>query len=208
MPKDEARSESGLDNKGVDSHTFVALAYGYIQRHKRMDQLLDAWEIFTKDRHNLKLALLGPRSPDYDIDAAVQKRELKNKVFIDDSYPGMDVVFKYIYSADLCVNLRYPVYGSSSYTLMQVLSAGRPCVVTGAETFAEFSSQMIIKIPYGEVEVEDLVRVFNRAKDNPDEMENLGKRAREFIELNCLWSHAGPQYRRFLEEIYKTQPIV
>lgn len=200
--RDEARGELRLSKAGVSSGTFVALAYGFIQHHKRIDALLDAWKMFMAKAPDAKLILLGPRSPDYGIDWKIYDKKLIDKIFIDDSFPPMDIVYRYLYSADLCINLRYPVYGSSSHSLMQILSAGRPCVVTAEETFAEFPDEIVIKAPYGAGEVEALERIFVRAIERPDEMTGIGKRAREHVESTCLWRHAGPRYHKFLEEVY------
>ena len=199
--RETARALLGLDKTGIKTGAFVALAYGFIQRHKRIDSLLDAWKRFIPRAPGAKLVLLGPPSPDYDIEGAINARKLTNSIHIEGSYPPMDVVYSYLFAADLCVNLRYPVYGSSSYSLMQILSAGRPCVVTGEETFAEFPDDIVIKAPYGEGEVEALEKIFLRAIENPQEAREIGKRAREYVERTCLWSQTGPQYVEFLTKL-------
>lgn|GEM_PF-2275592 len=202
LSKEEARRALSMEEMGVKSNTFVAIAYGFIQRHKRIDALLDAWKRFTARLPEARLILLGPRSPDYDIAGAIRDRNIEQYITIVDSYPPMDSVYRYLYSADLCVNLRYPVYGSSSYSLMQILSTGRPCVVTAEETFAEFRDDIVIKAPYGVGEVEAIEKIFIRAIEKPEGMVEMGRRAREHVESTCLWSHAGPRYHKFLEDVY------
>lgn len=204
MSPQEARRHLELGKVGIDSATFVALAFGFIQRHKRIELLLEAWARFVKKEQNVKLILLGPRSPDFDVDELIMKKELSDKVLIDDSYPPMEKVYLYFFASDLCFNLRYPVYGSSSYSLTQMMSAGKPCVVTDLETFSEFSEDMVIKAPIGDKEVEFLENILMHARENPVHFEEIGKRARKYIESHCLWEQTGAKYRDFLLKLTDT----
>ncbi len=201
MPADAARESLGLNEKGVKPHTFVALVFGYIQRHKRIEPILDAWARFVTEAPDAMLLLVGPRSPDLDIDRAVAQRNLGDRVLIDASFVLMEKIRLYLFSADLCLNLRKPVYGSSSQSLMQILAAGRACVVTDAETFSEFPDEVVKKISCGPSEVDDILEVMRWAVNNSDERRELGMRAREFVEAGCLWSQVGEKYNDFLKRI-------
>ena len=75
MPSPAARESLGLEKLGIGPGTFVALAYGYIQRHKRIEPILEAWSRFSAETSDAKLLLVGPRSPDLDIDTAIAERK-------------------------------------------------------------------------------------------------------------------------------------
>ncbi len=201
IPGVEARKEAGLEKKGVGEGTFLAMVFGYIQPHKRIEPVLDAWKRFTEQNADAVLMIVGPRSPDLDVDNAVKERNLREKVIIEGEFLPMEKVWTYIYSADFCLNLRWPVYGSSSQSLMQLLAAGRPCVVTDAETFAEFPDDVVKKIPCDEGEVDSILETLKWAINNPEERRKMGERAGRHVQENCLWSKVGAEYDRFLREI-------
>jgi len=197
---DQARKTLNLERIGLGTRTFTALVYGYIQRHKRIEPILDAWSQFIRETPDAILLLIGPRSPDLDVDAAVAQRNLDDKVFVDASFVSSEKVLLYVFSADLCLNLRNPVYGSSSQTLMQILAAGRACVATDAETFSEFPDEVVKKITGGPQETLEILEALRWARDNAEERRNLGIRAREFVERGCLWSQVGEKYNEFLSD--------
>lgn len=201
--RESARKSLELERFGIGDDTFAVLAFGFIQRHKRILPLLDSWRAFTRKDSKARMILLGPRSPELDIDAELDERGLADRVVIDDSFPPMEVVNRYLFASDLCVNLRWPVYGSSSYSLMQILAAGRPCLVTDAETFSEFGDDCVIKVSHGEGEAEAILKVLGEAKENPARTEAIGENARRFVEAECTWQVVGERYHRFLEKVYK-----
>ena len=201
MPSEEARKAAGLMEKGIKDKAFVVLVYGYIQKHKRIEPILDAWAQFARETPNATLLFVGPRSRDLDIDKAVSKRLPDNRVLIEGAFMPMEKVWFYVYSADLCLNLRGPVYGSSSHSLMQVLAAGRATVVTNAETFAEMPDEVVKKVSNGHTETNEILDVLRWARDCPQERIALGSRARKYIESSCLWSQIGKKYIEFLDNI-------
>ena len=134
---------------------------------------------------------------------AVEKRGLAGSVFIDDSFTPMENVYNYIYASDICMNLRKPVYGSTSQTLMEILSAGRACAVTDLETFSEFPDQIVKKVSSGDGEVDDILQTLRWARDNPDEREKMGFKARKYIESGCLWKQVGKKYNEYLTNVFE-----
>jgi len=198
----EARRMSGLlDEGGVGEKTFLAMVFGYIQPHKRIGPVLDAWKKFMEPGRDAVLMLVGPTSPGFDIEDEVRKRGVGDKVIIKGEFVPMEQVWTYVYSADFCLNLRWPVYGSSSQTLVQLMAAGRPCVVTDAETFSELPDDVVKKIPCDENETEHILEILEWAVNNPVERKELGRRAGAYVKENCLWSRVGAEYDRFLREI-------
>lgn len=203
ISKSEARKSIGFDKAGLDDRAFMVLAYGYIQRHKRIESILDAWAIFSKRRTGSKLVLVGPRSPDLDIDIEIEKRNLGDNVIIDSTFAPKEKVYNYIYSSDICLNLRKPVYGSTSQTLMEILAAGKACAVTDLETFSEYPDDIVKKISGDENEISEIVRVLDWAVENPQARESMGRRAKQYVESECLWGIVGSKYSDYLTDATK-----
>src|SRR5207302_9663109 len=69
-------------------------------------------------------------------------------------------------AVDRLVNLRYPSAGETSGTLIRAFEAGKPVAVSDYAQFAELPDDCVVKIPFGEREVELLADFFLR--DLPD----------------------------------------
>ena len=203
IPVEEARKAAGLYELSIGDKTLVVLVFGIIQRHKRIEQILDAWIKFAGETKDAALLFLGPRDRDFDIDKAVSSRGLDDRVRIIGKFAPMDKVWNYIFASDLCLNLRGPVYGSSSLSLMQILAAGKAAAVTNAETFSEFPDDVVKKVSDGPGEIEEIIQTLRWARDNPAERVALGRRALDYVESGCLWSQAGKRHIEFLDSLSK-----
>ena len=57
-----------------------------------------------------------------------------------------------IAACDLCLNLRYPTAGETSASLLRVLAAGRPAIVSDYAQFAELPAAVALRVPLGDEE--------------------------------------------------------
>jgi glycosyltransferase involved in cell wall biosynthesis len=95
---------------------------------------------------------------------------------------------------DAVANLRYPSHGESSASLIQAMSCGLPCLVTDHASFSELPDDTVLKIPFGEDEVEVLEARMRRLAEDPVARTTLGKRAREHVQTH----HAPEAVARLL----------
>ena len=65
------------------------------------------------------------------------------------------------------MNLRYPSAGETSGTLIRAFEAGKPVAVSDYAQFAEFPDDCVVKIPFGDREVETLADFFVRDIADP-----------------------------------------
>jgi hypothetical protein len=70
---------------------------------------------------------------------------------------------------DRLVNLRYPSAGETSGTLIRAFEAGKPVAVSDYAQFAELPDDCVVKIPFGDGEMETLSDFFVRELDDPAE---------------------------------------
>ena len=197
--KEESRKCLGLDRFGIDDESFVILSFGFIARSRRIDKILMAFKDFVRDYPNSFYIICGPRMPQFEIDSFVAKHGLDGKVVIIDSYIPMEKVNEHINASDLCFNLRWPAFGSSS-SLMKMMAVGRPCVVTNVSPLNEFPDTILMRIDADLNETQNLLKVMRKIRDNKDLGRQIGNSARAYINQNCLWSIVAQQYRDFLEK--------
>jgi hypothetical protein len=84
-------------------------------------------------------------------------------------------------AADLCVNLRYPTAGETSASLLRLLAAGRPTLVSDYAQFTDLPRDCVAHVPIGDGEIEAIANTARALLDDRDAMAALGARAREHV---------------------------
>jgi len=102
-------------------------------------------------------------------------------------------------AADALVNLRWPTGGETSGSLLRMLAAGRPTLVTDAGSFAEVPDDACLKVPLGPDEEDTIVRQLLRLARDPDRGAAIGARARAFIAREHTLDRAAAGYRAVLD---------
>ena len=96
-----------------------------------------------------------------------------------------------IAAADLCLNLRYPTAGETSASLLRVMAAGRPAVVSDFAQFADLPDAIAVKVPLGgggdggsAAEVAELGLRLARLLAEPGRLRAMGEAAREHVRVH------------------------
>ncbi len=89
-----------------------------------------------------------------------------------------------IAASDLALNLRYPTAGETSASLLRVLAAGRPAIVSDFAQFAELPDDGVIKVPLGDDEVPALAARLAELLAAPERLAAMGCAAREHVRRN------------------------
>jgi ADP-heptose:LPS heptosyltransferase/glycosyltransferase involved in cell wall biosynthesis len=88
-------------------------------------------------------------------------------------------------SIDIFVNLRYPSMGESSASLIQAMAFGKPAIVTNHGAFSELPEAAVLKVGYGEKEVEEIARALEVLIRDAKKRQSLGIAARSYVLKNC-----------------------
>jgi glycosyltransferase involved in cell wall biosynthesis len=86
-----------------------------------------------------------------------------------------------IAACDLCLNLRYPTAGETSASLLRVLAAGRPAVVSDHAQFVELPDEVAVKVPLGDEELPALVARLAALLAAPERLAAMGEEARRHV---------------------------
>ena len=96
---------------------------------------------------------------------------------------------------DRLVNLRYPSAGETSGTLIRAFEAGKPVAVSDYAQFAEFPDDCVVKIPFGDREVDALADFFVRDLADPSAAQAQWLRENASMELTVR-GYLAALYRR------------
>lgn len=174
----------------LSTYDFVIGSFGNIVPSKRLDVVIRSFQEFRKQYPNSAYILVGESiKPPANIDS--ENVIQKGRVSMQDFY-------EYINSCDLCINLRYPSYGETSGSLLRIFGLGKPTVISDYAQYSEFPDDICIKVKVDKNEQENITKAMSYIKENNT---LIGKRARNYIIKNHLWSNSAKEYIDILEEM-------
>src|SRR5262249_9832436 len=147
QPDARARREEIRAKHGFAPDERVIGFFGFLTSAKRAEVVLAAAE-----KAGAKLLIVGEAAPNIDVPTTG---------YIDEADFGA-----YFAAVDRLVNLRYPSAGETSGTLIRAFEAGKPVAVSDYAQFAEYPDDCVVKIPFGDHEIDALADFFVR--DLPD----------------------------------------
>lgn len=158
VPHPYVRETRQFDRMGFSPEQRVIGFFGFLTSAKRAEVVLEAFRIARSRDPRLVLLIVGEPAP--NIEVPTGEGIITTGYVADEDFPA------YYAAADRLVNLRYPSAGETSGTLIRALDAGKPVAVSDYAQFAELPDDCVVKIPFGEGEIESLADFFTR--DIPD----------------------------------------
>jgi glycosyltransferase involved in cell wall biosynthesis len=146
---DPMREKLGLARE----HWVVGL-FGFLTSAKRAEVIVEAFRRARERDPNLRLLIVGEPAPNIDLSS------IAGEGIITTGYVADDEFGSYYAVADCLVNLRYPSAGETSGTLIRAFAAGKPVAVSDYAQFAELPDSCVVKVPFGDGEVDVLTRFF------------------------------------------------
>lgn len=200
IPQAEARARLGLPDD-----EFVLVSLGHLNPYKRLDSALWAFRAFSREYPQSRFVLVGSESPNYNVRAMIEALGLGNRVELA-GYISMERSQDYLAAADGCLNLRYPTAGETSASLLRIMGAGRPVLVSRTGAFEELPDDTCIKVDVDEAEEELLLEYLRLLARRPDLAQALGEQARRHVAQNACLGDAAQDYYRFLCQILGRKP--
>ena len=75
-------------------------------------------------------------------------------------YVTEDTLIEIIKISDFCVNLRYPTAGETSRSVLQIMSLGKPVIVSNVGWFSELPNNSCLKVDVDELSGYCFIRIF------------------------------------------------
>lgn len=176
-PRDEARARLG-----VAGDAFLVVSHGHVNPYKRLDVALRAFRRLLDARPDAQFLIAGSVAPPIAqaLDRQARYLGLGGRVrrlgFI-----SPDTVDDLLSAADSCVNLRYPSAGETSASLLRIMGAGLPVLVSDAGSFRELPDGCSLKIPVGPVEEALLAEYLIALARDASLRRSIGATAQEFV---------------------------
>jgi len=132
VPAVAPRSDEVLsvrERLGFAPTTLVLAAFGGVTPEKRLRPLFDAVAVARRYHSDLRLLLVGPTHPHYDVMPEAQSAGVADLITIT-GFVADDVLPAYFAAADIVSCLRFPSAGETSASWLRALAAGRATLVS------------------------------------------------------------------------------
>ena len=196
IPRAAARARLGLP-----SGAFLLASFGHINAWKRVEPTLRAVAALRADGVDARYTLVGSVSPNYDLGGLIARSRLGDAVSIT-GYVPRAAFEDHVAAADLCVNLRHPTGGETSASLLRLLGAGRPTLVSAVGAFAELLPGVVAQVDPGPAEGDQILAYCQLLLARPELATALGAQARAFVAAEHSLAQAAQGYARFLAQLY------
>jgi hypothetical protein len=178
-----ADPEPGRDFRrrwGIPADRPLLASVGFQTRIKRTGTALAA--LARPELAGVHLLVVGEVSPELDYAAEAARLGVAGRLTVT-GFVGFDELEAAIAASDLCLNLRYPTAGETSASLLRILAAGRPAVVSDHGQFAELPEEAALRVPLGapEEEAAALAGTVAELLAAPGRLRAMGEAARLYV---------------------------
>lgn len=188
-PCDRARVRKEL---GFDEDDLVVLSTGFVTRNKRYEAIIPALSELAMA--NLKYVIVGQDEANY-LKALAQGKAL---AIIRRGFVSHADLEKYLAAADICLNLRFPTMGENSGSLLRMMSAAKPVLVSDTGSYHDLPAAAVIKVSCAVDEKEMIKRFVTALAGDPDFRRSLGREAARYATEECGLAACAGQYAEFL----------
>ncbi len=202
---DNSEMEKLLQTWGVTNKYPILVSFGLISIHKRYNIILNVFKKLLEIYPHAFWVIIG--QDNIDIKGTIKENGLHNHVIIT-GYVSDECLTKIIKISDFCVNLRYPTAGETSRSVLQIMSQGKPVIVSNVGWFSEIPDNCSIKIDVNSSEVDLMLEYMKILSSNECLRIQIGKNALEYIKHEHDPKNAAKDYFTFIRRILNGDEIV
>ncbi len=152
----------------------VVGCFGVVNASKRIPELLRATAAVRREHPEVTLLLVGSTSPGFDLERRLQRLGLAGDGLVREGWVDEQRLWALMAGCDVLVNLRHPTMGETSGSVIRGLSLGKPLVVSDVGWFAEIPSDVALKVPPDDLEVDTIAAALELLASRSDVREAMG----------------------------------
>jgi glycosyltransferase involved in cell wall biosynthesis len=191
---------------GIAPDALLLASFGHINAYKRLEPALRALLELHRERPEVRYILVGSMSPHYDVPGLIRRMGLEDVVTIT-GYVPRATFEDYVAAADICLNLRHPTAGETSASLLRLLGAGRPTLVSATGAFTELPPDVAAQVDPDAGESALILAYCRLLAGRPDVAAALGAQARAYVAQEHNLERTAQGYARFLARLYRWELV-
>jgi glycosyltransferase involved in cell wall biosynthesis len=205
-PETKARENEQIPiTKEIFNKFPIVTSFGYISAHKRYDVILDTFKKFVTRYPEAVYVIIG--RDDIGLSEMIRESGLEGKVIIT-GFVTDDIIVHLLNISDFCVNLRYPTAGETSRSVLQIMSLGKPVIVSNVGWFSELPNDACLKIDVDSYQSSILYEFFDLLSTNQKINTIIGKHAREYIKKRHDPATVAKQYHEFIKNVLNGDELI
>lgn len=186
---------------GLPADALILASFGHINAYKRIEPALRALLELRRERGDVRYILVGSVSPNYKLTGVIERMGLAQAVQIT-GYVPRSAFEDYVAATDICLNLRHPTAGETSASLLRLLGAGRPTLVSATGAFTELPTGVVAQVDIDGSEGDLMLAYCRLLMTRPALAAAMGAAARAFVAREHTLAGAALGYARFLARLY------
>lgn len=187
---------------GCPTNELLLASFGYLAPEKRLDVVLQALASLPTrlPQHPWRYALVGQPVGGYNLQSRLQELGLADRVSLV-GYADETLFQTYLAATDIGINLRYPTRGETSSTLLGLMAASKPVLVSNVDSFKELPDNACVKITVGAGEQVEIEAALERLFTLESERQRVGHEALNFVRQECDPQATAEKYIAFVKRV-------
>lgn len=174
---------------GIPEDVIVIGSFGYIASTKQNHLMCQAINYLNENTDfDIYYVMVG--QGDY-VDEYLGKHIIKTGFIPREAYDEI------LNRTDIVCNLRYPTMGETSISLIHAMGREKVCMITDDAWFAEIPDECVVKININDKYV-DVAKRLQNLLENQNEIEQIGIRAKKYVDSKCNIAHIANEISRYL----------
>jgi SAM-dependent methyltransferase/glycosyltransferase involved in cell wall biosynthesis len=173
--------------------------FGYHRPDKRESECFSAFRRVLTRHTNSHMLIAGQPHPEVPVEEWIGSARLERQVRVL-GYQALQDYDRCLAACDIVLNLRRPTFGETSGTMMRAFGLGKAVIVTDAGASSELPDQICIHIPPDEFEERTIAGVIEWLLECPSRIDQIGRRAQQWVSETCAWPLVAQMYASFLKE--------
>jgi glycosyltransferase involved in cell wall biosynthesis len=191
---------------GVAEDEVMFLSLGFVTRAKQIGLALRALHARRQDLPPFQYVIAGAQSAEeFDAPALVAELGLGAHVKLLD-YVEESAFFALARAADVVINLRHPIGGETSGTLIRALGTGACTVVVDRGPFAELPDGVAVKLPWDEKFQHRLGEALVRLAHDKAARARIGRQAAAHVATAHALERSVACYLSAIDTVRRTAP--
>jgi FkbM family methyltransferase len=182
------------------------LTVGMVNSNKRVEAVIEAIAFSPLLRSRCEYDIVGRVEPSYRarLQSLTDELGLEDAVKLHGEVTDFELRWRFT-EADIICCLRWPALEGASASCVEAMSYGKPVIVTDIGFYRSLSSDFVLKVA-PTMEIADLTRHLEMLVVDAGERNELGKRAREWFELEHTPERYAERIEPFLQAAVEERP--
>jgi glycosyltransferase involved in cell wall biosynthesis len=184
---------------GLPADTVLLSSFGYASPNKHIHSVIEILPKLRDAFPKVHYAIVGQPIVGYDLAKLISDRGLEQFVHLT-GYVDKTLYTNYLLATDIGINLRFPTTGETSAALLDMMSAGIPCIVADVDAFSELPDDAVVKLkPDAEIE-KNLILTLTSLICKPEWQKILSENAQRYILSEANPTKVAATYASFVAE--------